>query len=68
MSDDLKRPTPKLDELESGPWPSFVRELKRAAATNPMERMKRKSLYRISMTRDQDGPFCGAAELRTRLR
>lgn len=26
--------TPKLDELERGPWPSFVREIKRAAAKN----------------------------------
>ncbi len=33
---DEKRPTPKLDELEQGPWPSFVKELKRAAATSPM--------------------------------
>ena len=23
--------TPKLDELEKGPWPSFVTEIKRAA-------------------------------------
>ena len=22
--------TPKLDELEKGPWPSFVKEIKRA--------------------------------------
>jgi dissimilatory sulfite reductase alpha subunit len=36
MADDQKRPTPKLDELESGPWPSFVRELKRAAEASPM--------------------------------
>ena len=35
MSDD-PRPTPKLDELEKGPWPSFVREIKRAAAGNAM--------------------------------
>jgi len=26
--------TPLLDELESGPWPSFVTEIKKAAATN----------------------------------
>jgi len=26
--------TPKLDELEKGPWPSFVKEMKRAAARN----------------------------------
>ncbi len=30
--------TPKLDELESGPWPSFVTEIKRAAEKNPMSR------------------------------
>ena len=35
MSDE-QRPTPKLDELEKGPWPSFVREMKRAAGSNPM--------------------------------
>jgi sulfite reductase alpha subunit len=28
--------TPKLDELEKGPWPSFVREIKRAAEKSPM--------------------------------
>ncbi len=28
--------TPRLDELESGPWPSFVTGLKRQAADNPM--------------------------------
>ena len=27
--------TPLLDQLEKGPWPSFVREIKRAAAKNP---------------------------------
>jgi dissimilatory sulfite reductase alpha subunit len=27
--------TPILDKLESGPWPSFVKEIKRAAETNP---------------------------------
>jgi len=30
--------TPKLDELEKGPWPSFVREIKRAAEKSPMAR------------------------------
>ena len=30
-----KRKTPLLDELEKGPWPSFVKEIKRAAATQP---------------------------------
>jgi sulfite reductase alpha subunit len=29
-----KRKTPQLDELEKGPWPSFVTEIKRAAAQN----------------------------------
>jgi sulfite reductase alpha subunit len=33
---DEKRVTPKLDELEKGPWPSFVREIKRAAETSSM--------------------------------
>jgi len=28
--------TPKLDELEKGPWPSFVKEIKMAAKKNPM--------------------------------
>ncbi|MFO7653011.1 MAG: dissimilatory-type sulfite reductase subunit alpha [Candidatus Krumholzibacteriia bacterium] len=28
--------TPLLDELEKGPWPSFVTEIKKAAATSPM--------------------------------
>jgi dissimilatory sulfite reductase alpha subunit len=28
--------TPNLDQLESGPWPSFVTGLKRLAANNPM--------------------------------
>lgn len=27
--------TPQLDELEKGPWPSFVTEIKRAAEKNP---------------------------------
>ncbi|HSB82728.1 MAG TPA: dissimilatory-type sulfite reductase subunit alpha [Candidatus Methylomirabilis sp.] len=38
MAADEKKlpPTPKLDELESGPWPSFVKEIKRAAEKNPM--------------------------------
>jgi sulfite reductase alpha subunit len=26
-----KKPTPKVDELEKGPWPSFVREIKKSA-------------------------------------
>ncbi len=31
MTDD----TPLLDDLEKGPWPSFVKEMKRAAKKNP---------------------------------
>lgn len=31
-----KYETPLLDELEKGPWPSFVKEIKRAAATSEM--------------------------------
>ena len=33
---DLKHKTPLLDELEKGPWPSFVKELKGMAPTKPM--------------------------------
>jgi sulfite reductase alpha subunit len=33
---EKKRQTPKLDELEKGAWPSFVREIKTAAEKNPM--------------------------------
>ena len=29
-----KSKTPMLDELEKGPWPSFVKEIKRAAKKN----------------------------------
>ena len=32
----LKHVTPMLDELEKGPWPSFVSDVKRMAAKNPM--------------------------------
>lgn len=31
---EKKKPTPKLDELEKGPWPSFVKEIKKSAETN----------------------------------
>ena len=34
--DKPMHPTPMLDELESGPWPSFVTGLKRLAGENPM--------------------------------
>ena len=30
-----KHETPLLDQLESGPWPSFVTDLKQQAATKP---------------------------------
>ncbi len=33
-----KPKTPLLDELEKGPWPSFVKELKQAAEKKPMAR------------------------------
>jgi sulfite reductase alpha subunit len=33
---EKKRETPKLDELEKGAWPSFVKEIKSAAEKNPM--------------------------------
>ncbi|OIP89134.1 MAG: sulfite reductase, dissimilatory-type subunit alpha [Syntrophobacteraceae bacterium CG2_30_61_12] len=32
----LKHKTPMLDELEKGPWPSFVSDIKRVAARKPM--------------------------------
>ena len=35
MANDLPK-TPMLDELEKGPWPSFVKEIKLAAKTSPM--------------------------------
>ncbi len=35
MADNLPK-TPKLDELEKGEWPSFVREIKDAAKKSPM--------------------------------
>ncbi len=39
MGDKTKLPkTPKLDELDRGPWPSFVREIKKAAEENGMSR------------------------------
>ncbi len=39
MGDEQKTPkTPKLDELDRGPWPSFVREIKKAAEASPMSR------------------------------
>jgi sulfite reductase alpha subunit len=34
--DKKMHPTPMLDQLESGPWPSFVTGLKRLANDNPM--------------------------------
>jgi sulfite reductase alpha subunit len=35
MADNIPK-TPKLDELEKGNWPSFVKEIKMAAKTSPM--------------------------------
>jgi sulfite reductase alpha subunit len=35
MAEDQRKPTPLLDELETGPWPSFVTEIKRAAENSP---------------------------------
>ena len=31
-----KPKTPLLDELEKGPWPSFVKDMKQAADKKPM--------------------------------
>ncbi len=36
MADDGNVKTPLLDQLESGPWPSFVKEIKRARQSSPM--------------------------------
>jgi sulfite reductase alpha subunit len=36
MSDQTKPKTPLLDELEKGPWPSFVKEIKKATETIPV--------------------------------
>lgn len=37
MSDEKgSHPTPKLDELEKGPWPSFIRDMKQVAGERPM--------------------------------
>ena len=36
MSEGKKYDTPQLDELEKGPWPSFVTEIKLAGAENAM--------------------------------
>lgn len=35
MADDRKRKTELLDQLEQGPWPSFVTEMKKVRQTNP---------------------------------
>ena len=35
MADETRK-TPLLDELESGPWPSFVREIKYAGEKSPV--------------------------------
>ena len=34
VSPELDIPTPNLDELENGPWPSYVSGLKRLAASD----------------------------------
>ncbi len=36
MAENEKPKTELLDELEKGPWPSFVREIKKATESNPM--------------------------------
>ena len=38
MADDGKPKTDLLDELEKGPWPSFVKEIKQAAGAAPFAR------------------------------
>ena len=37
MADKISK-TPMIDQLEKGPWPSFVTEIKMAAENNPMSR------------------------------
>ena len=37
---EKKRKTPLLDELEKGPWPSFVKEIKKEADKNPWSRTR----------------------------
>jgi len=36
MADNGKRKTKLLDQLESGPWPSFVTEIKKASESSPV--------------------------------
>jgi len=36
MANDGKRKTELLDQLEEGPWPSFVKEIKKAAESSAM--------------------------------
>jgi sulfite reductase alpha subunit len=36
MAEDGKVKTELLDELEKGPWPSFVTEIKKAGQTSPV--------------------------------
>jgi len=45
MSNDPSE-TPLLDELEKGPWPSFVKEMKRAAVKKPAARDALRQLER----------------------
>ncbi len=34
----MSEETPLLDELEKGPWPSYVKEIKRAAKKMPQQK------------------------------
>jgi len=38
---ELKHKTPMLDQLESGPWPSFITGIKRLATEHPQERIRK---------------------------
>ena len=38
---DNKYPTPMLDELENGPWPSFITGIKRLRDEHPDERINK---------------------------
>ena len=46
--------TPKLDELEKGPWPSFVTEMKRAAENAPNKEMAEDLLHQLERSYDDN--------------
>jgi sulfite reductase alpha subunit len=46
--------TPKLDELEKGPWPSFVTEMKRAAENAPNKEMAEDLIRQLERSYDDN--------------